>query len=175
MASFDHAFNFTLKNEGGYTNHPLDHGGPTRWGITLADLAAWRKRPVHEQDVKNLTQNEAKEIYRANYWQKMGLDKVFNEGIATAIFDIGVVQGCYTAVRIAQATCNILGDNLSVDGINGPKTTAAINSKDPQKFIREFSLLVRARFDAIIKNNHSQKVFEAGWHNRADRLLTLVS
>ena len=31
------AISTTLKWEGGYTNHPKDPGGPTNFGITIAD------------------------------------------------------------------------------------------------------------------------------------------
>jgi lysozyme family protein len=54
-----------LRREGGFVNHPADRGGPTHYGITQATLQAWRGRAVSEEDVRALSVEEAKAIYRA--------------------------------------------------------------------------------------------------------------
>lgn len=38
-STFDTALARLLAHEGGYSNHPSDPGGPTNYGITLADYA----------------------------------------------------------------------------------------------------------------------------------------
>jgi len=35
--NFNDCLNRVLKDEGGYSNHPADPGGPTNYGITLRD------------------------------------------------------------------------------------------------------------------------------------------
>jgi hypothetical protein len=65
--NFDKAFEFTVGLEGGYSNDPNDPGGETKYGIS--------KRFNPEVDVKNLTLEQAKDIYRRKYWLPAGCDE----------------------------------------------------------------------------------------------------
>jgi lysozyme family protein len=40
-STYDDALRRLLVHEGGYSNHPSDPGGPTNFGITLADYRAY--------------------------------------------------------------------------------------------------------------------------------------
>ena len=42
-STYDEALRRLLAHEGGYVNHPSDPGGPTNFGITLADYRRYRK------------------------------------------------------------------------------------------------------------------------------------
>lgn len=84
MSFFDEAFNLILAFEGGYSNDKNDPGGETKYGISKA---------AHpDLDIANLTIDQAKEIYRQEYWSPLGLD---GKPWATAImkFDCAVNQG----------------------------------------------------------------------------------
>lgn len=61
---FERAVVFVLRHEGGYVNDPRDPGGETKYGIS--------KRAYPHLDIKGLTEAEAKEIYRKDYWDKTG-------------------------------------------------------------------------------------------------------
>lgn len=65
-SSWDAAIKFVLEHEGGYSNNPNDPGGETNFGIS--------KRSYPELDIKNLTVFEAGQIYRKDYWDKIGGD-----------------------------------------------------------------------------------------------------
>ena len=82
-----------LRREGGYVDHPADPGGPTRYGITLATLADWRRTPQTAADVQALTEADAREIYRARYLAPFddltilkphAVDIAVNSGVTTA-------------------------------------------------------------------------------------------
>lgn len=80
--------------DGGYTNHPDDPGGATKFGITHKTYEAWRikkNRPV--QAVKELRIEEALEIYRAEYWDTFHNLDTADRGFACVCFDTGVNCG----------------------------------------------------------------------------------
>lgn len=56
-----------LRREGGFVDDPKDLGGATKYGITQATLAAYRGRDVSKDDVRDLAEAEARDIYRTNY------------------------------------------------------------------------------------------------------------
>jgi hypothetical protein len=63
---FDLAFELTVGLEGGYENDPNDPGGETKYGIC--------KKYHPNIDIKNLTIDQAKAIYYADYWLPAGCD-----------------------------------------------------------------------------------------------------
>ena len=69
--NFENVMRVIFSSEGGYVNHPKDPGGATNMGITHKTLSAWRGSPVSRQDVKELTRNEASDIYRDKYWDNV--------------------------------------------------------------------------------------------------------
>lgn len=171
---FDDALNYVFADEGGFTNDAADHGGATKYGITISDLSKWRKVKCTPADVAAMSAGEARSIYRAWYWDINSLSQITSKGVAIALFDIGVVDGTHIPVGFAQTICNEHGAHLAVDDDMGPASLAAVNAQNPTTFIREFSSDVEARFRAIVAANSSQAVFLKGWVNRAHRLLTLI-
>ena len=80
---------YTLKEEGGYGNNPNDPGGETNFGIS--------KCVYPNEDIKNMTQQRAMEIYFRDYWTPMGCENLKPTGLALALFDAGVNCGTGTA------------------------------------------------------------------------------
>ena len=58
---------FIFKWEGGYCNDPDDPGGETNFGID--------KRSHPNVDIKNLTRDEAREIYWREYWRRFDCER----------------------------------------------------------------------------------------------------
>lgn len=71
--NFDEAFERTLGHEDGYVDDPRDPGGETKWGIS--------KRSYPHLDIKNLTQDQAKGIYRTDFWNRINADRL-PDGVA---------------------------------------------------------------------------------------------
>lgn len=81
-----------LAHEGGYSNHPSDPGGPTKFGITIADYRKYVKPDATPADVRAMTVADAKAIYRARYWDAQRCDEL-PAGVDYAVFDYGVNSG----------------------------------------------------------------------------------
>lgn len=165
MKNFDEAFKLTIGLEGGYSNDPDDPGGETRYGVT--------KRDFPQEDIKNLTLERAKEIYKQFYWDKMGLDLIEDVDIACEIFDTGLNGGIRTAVKIAQRTVNALGYNISVDGYMGEVTAAALNTltkKDKNAVYVTLNCLQGARYVELTERKPQFKKFFRGWVNHRVQL-----
>ncbi len=173
-SNFDLAFEYTVGNEGKYSNDKYDSGGPTNWGITQHDLSVYFGRPASIQEVKDMSLSTAKIIYQKRYWAPLGLDSINSYGVAACMFDIGVVRGIGIPPKYAQNICNNHGALLAVDGHIGPKTIGAVNALSPAVFIRDFSQMTERGFRNIAINNPTQNKFLNGWINRAHRLLTLI-
>ncbi|MFI2810854.1 murein L,D-transpeptidase catalytic domain-containing protein [Microbulbifer sp. JSM ZJ756] len=168
-ASIEHALVFTLKNEGGYVDHPADRGGATNKGITIGTLSAYLGRDVSKAEVKNLSYETIRDIYKRNYWDVLNLDHVVDQSIATALFDMGVLCGTGTAARLCQDVLDIPESKKMDAG-----TLKAINRVADDEFIPAFIDRNIRRFEAIVKKRPSQRVFLRGWKNRANRLRTLI-
>ena len=160
LIGFDKAFEASLELEGGYVNDPQDPGGETKYGIS--------KRYYPNLDIKNLTQEQAKLIYKKNYWDKMKLYKMDDE-VGAEIFDTGINMGRGSAVRIAQKSLNFLGENLIIDGIIGKKTINALNkwsNKDKRAVLVVLNGFQFLRYLEIIEKNPKLEKFARGWTKR---------
>jgi lysozyme family protein len=169
VGDFQKALDVVLDHEGwgSYTTHPLDKGGPTRWGITLATLADWRGQPVDPSDVEALTEEEASAIYRARYWAPMRGDQISHQGVATKCFDASVNMGVGTASRLVQLACRWCGRSVYLDGVFGPVTLGAVNACEPGEFLHQLSNAMQMHYRGIVARDPSQRVFLRGWLARA--------
>ena len=164
MADFELAIVKTLAREGGskYTETPGDTGGATKFGIS--------QRAYPQLNIKNLTEAEAKAIYKRDYWDKIKGDLIANQGIAESIFDFAVNAGIKTASKLAQAAaCEISAVNrppIFIDGVIGNATVATLNAANPEYFLAVFSLMKISRYAAICNKNREQSKFLLGWINR---------
>lgn len=147
MSAFDSAFATVVGLEGGYTNDPRDPGGETRYGIS--------KRANPDLDIKNLTLDQAKARYLANYWQPAGCTDL-PPFAALLAFDCSVNQGPEVALQFMQSAVGV-----KVDGELGPKTRAAFAAVRPVE-LAKFMALRAARY--VTDKNFA--TYGHGWFNR---------
>ena len=123
--NFDQAFERLLGHEGGYVNNPADPGGETNFGIS--------KRDYPGEDIKGMTLDRAKTIYRRDYWGPAGCDAV-PDGVRFDLFDFAVNSGVRTAIRALQTA---VGE--TADGVLGPRTLQAIQSTPATRLAARFA------------------------------------
>ena len=81
---FEPAVELILKHEGGYVNHPDDPGGETNFGIA--------KRSYPNLEIDKLSEDDAKRIYKEDYWDKVRGDQL-HPAVALMVFDTAVNMG----------------------------------------------------------------------------------
>src|SRR3990172_4975085 len=97
--AFDKILANTLFFEGGYT---IDHAGPTNKGITQTTYDTYRKaKKQPSQSVKTISDDEVKEVYQKEYFEKQRYDKM-PHGVSGLMFDFSVNSGPTRANKILQ-------------------------------------------------------------------------
>ena len=162
IPTLDSMLEAVIRREGGYVDHPNDRGGPTNFGVTLNALTTWRQRPTTADDVRNLTENEARAIYQARYLTEPRIDRIVDPYVLSLAFDCSINHGPHRVIRWLQKICGVIDD-----GNFGPVTEIAINSYEP---IRLYHKLLARRivfYGEIVNNDRSQSAFILGWLRRA--------
>lgn len=111
--TYDAALARLLQHEGGYTNHPDDPGGPTNFGITIADYRRYVKRDATAADVRAMPVDEAKAIYRRRYWDAQRCDEL-PAGVDYAVFDYGVNSGIGRSGKVLRRVLELPDDTSAV-------------------------------------------------------------
>ena len=119
-SNFNDCLNRVLKHEGGYGNDPQDPGGPTNYGITIYDVRMYVKKGATAQDVKNLTLDQAKDIYKTKYWDALNCDSL-PSGVDYTCFDYGVNSGLGRPRKDLNRFKSFTGVKL-IDAINDERT-----------------------------------------------------
>jgi lysozyme family protein len=146
--SFDKAFALTVGVEGGYVNDPADPGGETRYGIS--------KRAHPDVDIKSLTLDQAKDIYRRDYWQAASCDSM-PERIGHLVFDCAVHHGVKTAIKLLQRALKVADD-----GEFGPITRGTLTARDTN----ETADLLMAERAVYMTTCSAWPTFKRGWLKR---------
>jgi len=161
-----------IKIEGGYVNDPLDSGGETNFGITVAVA----RENGYDGKMKDMPKVVAYEIYKRRYWDRLTLDKIepISEKIAFELFDTGVNMGTSIPCKFLQRSLNALGHKgtleLKVDGYIGSKTILALKNvlkhrgaNGEKVILRMLNALQGARYIEITEKYQKNKRFTFGW------------
>jgi lysozyme family protein len=162
MADFLTAVAITLVWEGGLVLDPADPGGTTNFGIASKDHPGLA--------VRNLTRDQAIEIYREGYWKPL-YSQIAAQPIANKIFDMGVNMGVGTAVKILQRSlrgASSLG-GPNPDGVFGPETLAQVNEDlTGLHVLPPYRQLLSQHYLDIVKVTPSSTKFLGGWLRRVN-------
>ena len=85
--------------EGGYVDDPADPGGRTKYGIS--------QRSYPDLDVRNLTKDNAIDIYWRDFWDKYRLDTDVAAAIRGKVFNMMVLMGPLPALSLAKKATSL--------------------------------------------------------------------
>ncbi|MEM1131432.1 MAG: glycosyl hydrolase 108 family protein [Pseudomonadota bacterium] len=163
-----------IAREGGYSNHPADRGGETRWGITKAVA----RQHGYQGAMRLLPREQAVDIYKRIYWLRPGFDHVANDApqVAAELFDIAVNMGAGIAIGFLQRALNALNRggrdyyDIVVDRVIGPKTLGALSYYIDQRgeagesvLLRAIDSLQGARYIHLAESRPANEAFLYGW------------
>lgn len=163
-----------LVNEGGYQDSDKDTGNVvkedgtvvgTNLGITPYTLASYRGVPVSSitvEDMKDLTEQEAREIYANEYYLRPKIDTIPDLQLQENVFDMAVNSGPSAAITILQRLAG-----AEEDGLLGPNTIAKVEEAGIDT--NQYSDGRDEFYQAITESNPDNEKFIQGWLNRSDK------
>lgn len=182
--------------EGGLSDNEADHGSWTKFGCSLPFLQDQAKADplvmqwfdqdgdgvIGAADIQALTSQQVLNLFFRCIWcRELHLDMaMIPPTLDGAVFDQAVNDGPGAAIELLQTSLNrfLIGVNLTVDGVFGPKSatalSTALNAGDPASALGRLLALYRQaaeeRYNAIVRENPTQVVWLAGWVARARSL-----
>ena len=165
---FEQALAHVLEMEGGYTDDPADPGGPTNFGITLADYARYLHAPVNPitrddliAGLKTIPAVQVRAIYETFYWTPAGCVSL-PPPLAFFHFDTAVNMGTGTAIRMLQTALRV-----TIDGEIGPATISSATRAGPAACLDAYAALRRLRYRSLSTFDR----FGRGWLARVETTL----
>lgn len=171
----DELIDTLIDREGGYSNHPSDRGGATKYGISEAVARAHG----YSGAMRNLPRYEAAAIYKRLYWLRPRFDQVANRSgkVAAELFDTGVNMGPAVAATFLQRALSALNrqrkdyPDLVPDGRIGAATLAALDTfltirgktAGEAVLLRALDALQGERYLRLAERRPANEAFLYGW------------
>jgi lysozyme family protein len=176
----DRALDKILQNEGGYQDSKTDRGNivkddgtviGTNKGITPQAYANFKGIDVSKvsaDDMKQLTEDTAREIYKKDYYFQPGVDKIEDDKLRENVFDMVVNSGQGNAIKVLQGLAGV-----TPDGVLGPKTLESIKSKNITT--NDYVDARKSFYSNTVTAKPEQATYLQGWNNRAEKYRTAPS
>jgi lysozyme family protein len=158
--TYDEAFEALIGHEGGFTLNPADNGnwtgGARGKGVLKGTKYGIAANTYPDVDIKALTLDQAKMIYRRDFWAKIGADH-YGPKTAFVVFSIAVNGGLGRAAKCLQSACGVVPD-----GVIGPMTLSAARSFEDARLAAR---IIGQMLD-FINDLSSWPTFGRGWTQR---------
>jgi len=158
--AFENIIDGVFKWEAGYQKNTKDKGNfyegklvGTNFGISAPTLAEYLGRPPTSEDMQNLTKEEAKKIYKINYYDRYKIDKLPEDIQEIALHS--VVMSGSNGIKDIQ---KLIG--VEADGGIGPNTLKALEKQKISSGELKNAILDR------YKGYKNWDEFGKGWTNR---------
>lgn len=173
ISNWNKSFNLVVQSEGGFSDDIRDPGnrlpdgrsGCTMWGCTQTNWEAYVGHKVTHDDMRALTKEDVKPLYKAKYWDAVAGDQL-PLGVDYAAFDF--------AINAGPKQCRILMQRalgVADDGAFGPRTLGAIQAANKTDLLHKFSA-VKIEFYKALDNFPT---YGKGWLNRVENVEKVAS
>jgi lysozyme family protein len=180
--NFPKSLEWVFKHEGILSDDPADHGGVTKYGISIRFLKLAKEDingdgHVNSEDILGLTMADASLLYRKHFWDHYRCDEIVSLSLSAKMFDCLVNMRGKTASRIFQRSLNHFDYNVAVDGMIGSKTILAMNAimadgkEVSDQYLEKCCKYQLQTYMKIIENDPTQIRFVNGWTARANDLI----
>lgn len=194
MADFEKAIIGTFKAEGSFQKDPSDTanfiGGVcigTNLGISAQGYYAYYKKIPSEADLKALTKEQAKQIFKGNYWDKVAGDFIVNQSVAELMFQYAIGGGLGQISDIKDIANQVHGKKILVsndlpftkadaqfiNGLNQSAFHAAMVEWRKGHYIRvinrsiaEYEKKLGRKSTEAEQLKYTKRKFHKGWLNR---------
>lgn len=158
--NFDKAFKTVIGHEGGFTLHSGDPGNWTGGKVGIGTLKGTKygiaANTYPNEDIKNLTLDRAKQLYKRDFWDKAKCDQL-PDGLRFHVFDVSVNSGVSRGVKTLQQALGV-----NDDGIVGSQTINASKSQNAHEILIKFYSFRIAFYTSL----STFSTFGKGWMNR---------
>ncbi|WP_151746213.1 glycoside hydrolase family 108 protein [Acinetobacter soli] len=158
--NFEIAFQRLIGHEGGYSNDRNDPGNWTGGKVGIGKLLGTKfglaANTYPNLDIKNLTTDQAKLIYKKDWWDKLGADQL-HPAIVYQLWDFAINAGKSRAVKELQQVAGVPDD-----GLIGPKTIAAVKVME----VNDVLLMLAAERLKFYTSLSTWDRYGKGWTNR---------
>lgn len=135
--TFELAFERLIGHEGKFTDDRADRGNWTSGRVGVGELRGTKygisAMTYPTLDIRNLTLDQAREIYRRDFWLRAHADE-YDGAIAYQVFDSAVNHGIGNAIRFLQRAVFVADD-----GDVGPLTMDAVRTQTVTDVLMRFN------------------------------------
>ena len=186
MADFSQIVAKTFNFEGGYQADKDDSANWTRdaknnkvaligtnHGISAVTLQTYLGRYPTVAEMKALTVEDAKKIYKKLFWDKIYGDDIKSQSVAHIIFDAFIASGYNGLLRVRLAINKVSGSKVVNEAAKAFNTDVVkiINNLNPEKLfetIKQGEIEQRKR---LVKQKPELQKFLNGWLNRLNQIV----
>ena len=155
---------FQRARKTGWADDPDDLGGQTMVGVTMATYEEYCRRKGYPKPttgrLMDLSYNDWKSILKMLYWDRWNADEIRSQSIAEIVCDFVWASGVH-GIKVPQDLVGVIPD-----GIVGPKTLAAVNSRNPRELFDQIKIARCDFIEDICRKRPANNKFKRGWMNR---------
>lgn len=163
-SSADNQTLFLKAKAKGIVNDPADSGGATLVGVTLATYKDYCRRKGRgvpgASALAKLSYPEWLDILKTMFWDRWQADSIKDQKVAEMLVDWVWTSGGY-GITLPQKALGV-----TPDGIVGPVTLTAVNSRDPSRLVALLKNERIAYIERICVSRPANLRFRSGWLRR---------